>query len=442
MKSNVLRASCTSPPFNQKGLPEQPVPCTQPDILLEEKKIKKYTVSTSKKQVQEKMFGGIKQAITDINRHINRTLILFVVVGSVSLALLFYLVMYIFFNRFPGEHELSVAAAMIAGNILFFILLRIIITKRISAEFEIIDKELYFINLIKDHTSEFVIILNEYGQIINHNNAFTEALHLDHKSIIGKPLREIFSLSELDQNLHYRQLILDKLKTAFQGQESELISTVFIKKKKDIQTIYLKLNPIMQNGDLEHIFVTGRLFHTDFITNQWLTTEQSNYIVSNDLSLIHLFSYRLTRNLDGKLPRNEILYMQIALQEVLINAIEHGNLEIDFSKKTELKQMGGNYWELLTRECDNEHLSTRKVFVDYKLSSEGVLYTIQDEGGGFNWNQYMTEDPETRSSKLIQTFHGVGLQMIQKSFDSITFNEKGNQIILEKKLPGAITDVP
>jgi len=255
-------------------------------------------------------------------------------------------------------------------------------------------------------------------------------------------LREIFSLSELDQNLHYRQLILDKLKIAFQGQESELISTVFIKKKKDIQTIYLKLNPIMNNDELEHIFVTGRLLQTDYITNQWLTTEQSNYVVSNDLSLIHLFSYRLTRNLDGKLPRNDILYLQIALQEVLINAVEHGNLEIDFSRKTELKQMGGNYWEILTRECDNEHLSSRKVFVDYNLTSESVIYTIQDEGRGFNWNQYMAEDPETQGSKLIQTFHGVGLQMIKKSFDSITFNEKGNRIILEKKLPGAAPDVP
>lgn len=388
------------------------------------------------------MFGGIKQAINHINHQINRTLVLFIASGSLSLALLFFLIIYIFFARLPDNLELSIAGSMIIGNIFFFILLRIIITKRISVEFEIIDKELYFINLIKDHTSEFVIILNEYGQIKNHNNSFTEALHLDNNSIIGKPLREIFSLSELDQNLHYRQLILDKLKIAFQGQESELISTVFIKKKKDIQTIYLKLNPIMHNGELEHIFVTGRLLQTDYITNQWLTTEQSNYVVSNDLSLIHLFSYRLTRNLDGKLPRNDILYLQIALQEVLINAIEHGNLEIDFSKKTELKQMGGNYWELLTKECDNEHLSSRKIFVDYNLTSKSVIYTIQDEGCGFNWNQYMTEDPETRSSTLIKTFHGVGLQMIRKSFDSVTFNEKGNRIILEKKLPGAGPDVP
>ena len=218
-------------------------------------------------QKRKYMFGGIKQALTRINRHINRTLILFVIAGSAYLALLYHVALYFFFGKLPESNEAIIAAVMIPGNILLYLLLRYVIFTKVSGELENIDKELYFINLVKDHTSEFVIILNEYGQIINHNNAFTRALHLDNDSIIGKPLREIFSLSELDKNLHYRQLILDKLKIAFQGQESELISTVFITKKKDIQTIYLKLNPIMKDGELEHIFVTGRLLHTDYITN-------------------------------------------------------------------------------------------------------------------------------------------------------------------------------
>lgn len=386
------------------------------------------------------MIGNIKQAFQRISRHINKTLLLFIIAGSVYLGLLYHAALYIFFDTLPRKEEVIIASVMIPANIILYYLLRLSLIKPLAREFKKIDDDLYYIDLFRDYTSEFVIILNEYGQIINYNNSFSRAMNLDKEDITGRPLREIFSLSHLDHTKHYRQLILDKLKEAFQGRESEVILTVYIKKTEEIQSVYLKLTPIMKDKDLKNIFVTGRLLHTDYITNQWLTSEQSHYVATNDLSLVHLFSYRLTRNLDGKLPRNEILHMQIALQEVLINAIEHGNLEIDFKKKTELKQKGGSYWELLTHECQNEYLQKRKVRVNYELRNDRVTYQIEDEGKGFDWHSYTEADAKNGGATLLDTFHGVGLHMIKKSFDRISFNEKGNCIILEKNIPTEVNN--
>jgi anti-sigma regulatory factor (Ser/Thr protein kinase) len=207
-----------------------------------------------------------------------------------------------------------------------------------------------------------------------------------------------------------------------------------MKESRDIQTIHLKLKPVLRNNELHRIFVTGRFLQSDYITNKWLTVEKASYVLDNDLSLVHLFSYRLIRNLDGKIPRNSILYLQIALQETIINAIEHGNLEIGYKTKTELKQRGGNYWEFLVQQCRSDSVLKRKVLIEYSLEKDHVKYKITDEGDGFDWQAFMSENTGEYSRNFLSTYHGVGLQMVKKSFDKIIFNDKGNEITLIKNI--------
>ncbi|PKL36065.1 MAG: hypothetical protein CVV44_17750 [Spirochaetae bacterium HGW-Spirochaetae-1] len=382
------------------------------------------------------MNDPIKRTFSSMERAYIRYISLFSIAAFVIVLSLDFLFEHIHRHIMPiKEHYLSPVLLIFTSLAALFLFLALT-RNRIRKSFQEVDEELSFIELMKNHSNEIIILLDNLGRIVNHNTAFSRSLNIDQKALIGRPLREIFFLADVENDVHYRQLVLDKLKSAFMGIESELITTVFMKESRDIQTIHLKMKPVLKNKELHRIFVTGRFLQSDYITNKWLTSEKASYVLDNDLSLVHLFSYRLIRNLDGKIPRNGILYLQIALQETIINAIEHGNLEVGYKTKTELKQRGGNYWEFLVQQCCNDSILKRKVLVEYALEKDHVKYIITDEGNGFDWQTFMSGNTGKYSKNFLSTYHGVGLQMIKKSFDKIIFNDKGNQITLIKNIGG------
>ncbi len=69
---------------------------------------------------------------------------------------------------------------------------------------------------------------------------------------------------------------------------------------------------------------------------------------------------RLTRNLEGKIGHSESLLIQIALQEMLINATEHGNPEIGYETKTKLKRADLNYLEALLQRSGEPEKGTKR----------------------------------------------------------------------------------
>lgn len=112
------------------------------------------------------------------------------------------------------------------------------------------------------------------------------------------------------------------------------------------------------------------------------------------------------------------------LAELLINAIEHGNLEIGYEEKTRLINNGRWQKEILKRQEMPEY-KDRKVIAIIKKKPEGVYVVITDEGQGFDWKTYITIDPARAGHS-----HGRGIARAKKScFDRLTYNETGNQVI-------------
>jgi len=378
------------------------------------------------------MIENFKAALDKLENLVEKKITILIISGYVFLIIFYNVLNLIIYSTPPTKKAFILTLIITVLFIIFLLAVKTYYVKRFREGSRELRNEIKFIDLIRDHTSEIILLLNNYGQIINHNTTLSRALNISHDKLKGKPLRDLFNLTSIESQFHYKDLVLDKLKNAFQGRESELISTIQLIESGDIQTIHLKLTPILINNELESIYVSGRLLQSDYITNKWLSNENCTYEVTNDITLIHLFSHRLARNLDGKIPRSEILHIQIALQEVLINAIEHGNLEIDFKKKTELKQKGGNYYELLIEESSKEHIKKRRVYVDYSLTPRKVIYRITDDGKGFNWKEFIDGESSYFVESILTTYHGIGLQMVKKSFDEINFNEKGNEITLVK----------
>jgi len=124
---------------------------------------------------------------------------------------------------------------------------------------------------------------------------------------------------------------------------------------------------------------------------------------------------------------SEILRVSTALQESLMNAIEHGNLDMDSS----LRQDGGTaYSELGLSRRQEEPYASRLVHVTAKINRERMTLVVRDEGNGFD--PYGLPDPTDPTN--LQKVSGRGLLLIRTFMDDVSFNTRANEITMIKRL--------
>jgi len=111
------------------------------------------------------------------------------------------------------------------------------------------------------------------------------------------------------------------------------------------------------------------------------------------------------------------------LMELLVNAIEHGNLQISYSEKTQLIESG--QWEAeITRRLADPAYSEKQAILRFQRNLESIELTIEDEGQGFDWHQYMKDGMD-----LACASHGRGIVMAKAlSFDTFEYQGSGNRV--------------
>ncbi len=113
------------------------------------------------------------------------------------------------------------------------------------------------------------------------------------------------------------------------------------------------------------------------------------------------------------------------LSELMINAVEHGNLEISYEDKTALIAES-NWREEVERRLQLEQYKSRLVDVHFERTKSQITIIIADKGKGFDWEKYIDFD-----SERILHSHGRGIAMANKfSFDKISYNSSGNQVTI------------
>ena len=116
--------------------------------------------------------------------------------------------------------------------------------------------------------------------------------------------------------------------------------------------------------------------------------------------------------------------------EMIMNAYEHGNLEISNQQKKELILNGIFEDEIKSRESK---FSTRLIKINYLVHAQDeghcLKFDIQDEGEGFDTKIF---------KKLIfdnTSVNGRGFKIAKKMVDAIYYSQKGNHVILHKYIP-------
>lgn len=119
----------------------------------------------------------------------------------------------------------------------------------------------------------------------------------------------------------------------------------------------------------------------------------------------------------------------LGLHELLVNAVEHGNLEITYDEKTKLVTDGAWQDEVERRLSDPSFIE-RAVSVTFKRSPHQISVKIRDDGKGFNWENYIDFSPERAFHP-----HGRGIAMSKlNSFDSLIYQGTGNTVLVSVAL--------
>jgi len=110
--------------------------------------------------------------------------------------------------------------------------------------------------------------------------------------------------------------------------------------------------------------------------------------------------------------------------ELLINAVEHGNLGIGYAEKSQL--LSEDRWaEEIELRLQSPLNSDQMVEVILDKGADTLTVTITDQGQGFEWQKYMQFEPE-RAFDL----HGRGIAMSNGlSFDQLEYIGKGNRVV-------------
>lgn len=121
------------------------------------------------------------------------------------------------------------------------------------------------------------------------------------------------------------------------------------------------------------------------------------------------------------------------ISELLINALEHGNLRICYQEKSNLMRRGMWQIEVEKRLNSSENVGGF-IELEFNIHADTVQIRIRDQGQGFDWTPYMDFDPDRAFEP-----HGRGIAVARlSSFDDLEYIGIGNEVIatVKKNLDG------
>jgi CheY-like chemotaxis protein/anti-sigma regulatory factor (Ser/Thr protein kinase) len=155
---------------------------------------------------------------------------------------------------------------------------------------------------------------------------------------------------------------------------------------------------------------------------------ETRFLLDNDTALVAPLVGHLEQSLERMrlCEPSGLVLVGVALHEALTNAILHGNLGLSSElRETDEKE----YHRLALARRTESPWCDRKVFVSAALTSHEAIFTIRDEGEGFDPD--LLPDPTDPAN--LERVSGRGLLLIQTFMDRVEHNERGNEITMVKR---------
>ena len=161
-------------------------------------------------------------------------------------------------------------------------------------------------------------------------------------------------------------------------------------------------------------------------------------VIDNQLDHTTRVAQFLVTEVGRTMPEKERMDVTLGLDELICNAIEHGNLEISQAEKEKALSEPDGLNKLHAQRLADPRIAARRVRIDFTYGKdEGFEWIISDEGAGFDWQTV----PSPLDEDGIEKPCGRGVFLGQLLFDQIEYRGKGNVVCIRKN-PAAKTERP
>jgi len=119
----------------------------------------------------------------------------------------------------------------------------------------------------------------------------------------------------------------------------------------------------------------------------------------------------------------------LGLCELMINAVEHGNLGITYAEKSAFNE-AGTWRSEVERRLTLAQYNGRYATARFQRFDDRMEFEISDEGTGFDWEEYLDMSPDRAYDS-----HGRGIAMARiVSFADVQYAGRGNVVTATVKL--------
>lgn len=161
---------------------------------------------------------------------------------------------------------------------------------------------------------------------------------------------------------------------------------------------------------------------------EWRALLEERFVFNTQWKSVSSLVGHLQRAIQEIKLCSEMMALQVGtvLTEAVTNAMLHGNLELDSQLR---EKDDAAYLKLAETRRTESPYCDRRVEVVARVTSSEAVYTITDDGPGFDTSKMA--DPTDPSN--LGKRSGRGLFLIHAFMDEVKFNEKGNQITMIKR---------
>ncbi len=168
-----------------------------------------------------------------------------------------------------------------------------------------------------------------------------------------------------------------------------------------------------------------------------MTEQHCSFVLGNDVELIEsLIAYLQDVAVQMELcEESEVTRIGVALEEALVNALYHGNLEVGSELRGEDDQA---YYALVAKRRSEPPYRDRKIFVRANFTRQQATFVVRDEGPGFDPSKL--PDPDDPSA--LERASGRGLLLMRAFMDEVSYDATGSEVTLVKRRKTATVPQP
>ena len=152
-----------------------------------------------------------------------------------------------------------------------------------------------------------------------------------------------------------------------------------------------------------------------------------------DLAQLSSISLPLVGRLaqSGMLSYTDALKIRLAVQEAVLNGLEHGNLELDSQWKEEIGADGSDrFSSVRNQRLADPKYAERHVYVNLAFGDGCLEIAVRDEGKGF-LNAHAVQSNGKLDSLACS---GRGLALMSSAVDEVRFDKNGSVVTMIKRL--------